>query len=83
MICIFCGFFSLVKRAKLHPISVTKVWRRIGVDLVGPLPETKSGNEYIITLCGYFSKWPEAAPPKSKCAKVVADFLFQVFCRHG
>lgn len=70
-------------RSELHPIPVTKVWHRVGIDLVGPLPETKSGNRYIITLCDYFSKWPEAAPLQSKCAEGVADFLFQVFCRHG
>ena len=28
------------------------------VDLIGPLPLTKSGNRYIITLVDYFSKWP-------------------------
>ena len=50
---------------------------------MGPLPETRAGNKYIITLCDYFSKWPEAAPLQSKCAEGVADFLFQVFCRHG
>ena len=70
-------------RSELHPIPVTKVWHRVGIDLIGPLPETKAGNKYIITLCDYFSKWPEAMPLKSKCAEGVADFLFQVFCRHG
>ncbi len=70
-------------RSKLHPIPVSKVWDRVGIDLVGPLPETKCGNKYIVTLSDYFSKWPEAAPLKSKCAEGVADFLFDVFCRHG
>ena len=70
-------------RSELHPIPVTKVWNRVGIDLVGPLPETRAGNKYIITLRDYFSKWPEAAPLQSKCAEGVADFLFQVFCRHG
>ena len=70
-------------RSELHPIPVTKVWNRVGIDLVGPLPETRAGNKYIKTLCDYFSKWPEAAPLQSKCAEGVADFLFQVFCRHG
>lgn len=70
-------------RSELHPIPVSKVWDRVGIDLVGPLPETKCGNKYIVTLSDYFSKWPEAAPLKSKCAEGVADFLFDVFCRHG
>ena len=33
---------------------------KVGIDLIGPLPETKAGNQYIITLVDYFSKWPEA-----------------------
>lgn len=70
-------------RSELHPIPVTKVWHRVGIDLVGPLPETKKGNKYIITLSDYFSKWPEAAPIPSKEATCVAHFLLETFCRHG
>ena len=70
-------------RAELHPIPVVKVWHRVGIDLVGPLPETKNGNKYIITLSDYFSKWPEAAAIPSKEATCVASFLLEVFCRHG
>lgn len=70
-------------RAELHPIPVTKVWHRVGIDLVGPLPETRAGNKYIITLSDYFSKWPEAAPLQTKSAEGVANFLFNTFCRHG
>lgn len=70
-------------RSELHPIPVTKVWHRVGIDLVGPLPVTEAGNKYIITLSDYFSKWPEAAPLPSKEASGVAKFLFDTFCRHG
>jgi hypothetical protein len=55
--------------SKLHPIEVKDiVWHRIGIDLVGPLPETSRGNKYLITCTDYFSKWPEAAPLKTKSA---------------
>ena len=57
-----CNRLLQKSRAELHPIPVTKVCHRVGIDLVGPLPETKRGNKYIITLTDYFSKWPEAAP---------------------
>ena len=62
-------------RAELHPIPVTKVWHKVGIDLVGPLSETKQGNKYIITLSDYFSKWPEAQAIPSKHAVCVAQFL--------
>ena len=64
--------------AQLHPIKVKDtVWHRIGIDLVGPLPETSRGNKYLITCTCYFSKWPEAAPLKSKSAEgtVVSDII--------
>ena len=71
------------QRPELHPIPVTDVWNHIGIDLVGPLPETIRGNKYIITATDYFSKWPEAAPLPDKTAVGVANFLFSLFCRHG
>ena len=46
--------------AELHPIPVKEeVWHTIGVNLIGPLPETTRGNKYIITVSCLFSKWPE------------------------
>lgn len=69
--------------ASLHPISVNSPWHRIGVDLVGPLPRTSSGNAYIITCSDYFTKWPEAVAAKDKSASTVAKFLFLLITRHG
>ena len=54
---------------------------QIGIDLVGPLPKTKRGNRFIITLVDYFSKWPEAAALPSKSASDVALFLYGIICR--
>ena len=48
----------------LHPIPVEpKLWHQVGMDLIGPMPETPRGNRYIITLTDYFSKWAEACCP--------------------
>ncbi|KAE9254329.1 hypothetical protein PF002_g2921 [Phytophthora fragariae] len=30
------------------------------VDAVGPLPETESGNKYILVFVDYFTRWAEA-----------------------
>jgi len=54
---------------------------QVGVDLIGPLPKTKRGNKYVITLVHYFSKWPEAEPLPDKTAIGVALFLYNLFCR--
>ena len=68
----------------LHPLPVpSKVWSQIGVDLVGPLQVTSSGNQYIVVAVDYFSKWLEAKAIPSKEAIHVADFLNSLFLRHG
>ena len=81
--CDTCQRVNNKQRPELHPIPVSDVWKQIGINLVGPLPETDRGNKYIITAMDYFSKWPEAAPLSDKTAVGVADFLFSIFCRHG
>ena len=85
-----CDICQRVKRKfdhpsePLHPLPVpSKVWSQIGVDLVGPLQVTSSGNQYIVVAVDYFSKWPEAKAIPSKEAIHVADFLNSLFLRHG
>ena len=48
--------------------------------MIGPLPTTKRGNKFVVTLVDYFSKWPEAAPLPDKTAVGVALFLYELFC---
>lgn len=56
---------------------------QVGIDLIGPLPLTKDGNKYIITMIDYFSKWPEAQALPNKCAQGVACFIYKTTCRYG
>ena len=68
----------------LHPVPVPqKVWSQVGLDLVGPLPETAAKNKYIAGFTDYFSKWTEAVAIQSKSAADVADALMKVVCRLG
>ncbi len=69
---------------ELHPIPVSpEVWKLIGMDLIGPLKLTPSGNQYILTMTCYFSKWVEAFPLKDKTALSVAQAIYSAYCRHG
>ena len=61
---------------ELHPVPVKSPWNHIGIDFVGPLVKSKSENQYILTVCDYFSKWVEAVP--SKHAIGVANALYKV-----
>ena len=51
--------------------------------MIGPLPTTRRGNKFVVTLVDYFSKWPEAAPLPDKTAAGVALFLYELFCRYA
>jgi len=57
-------------------------WKQIGIDLLGPLPESK-GMKYIVTAIDYFTKWPEAKAIPDKKAETVAQFLYELICRYG
>jgi len=56
---------------------------RVGLDIVGPLPVTSRGNQYIIVLVDYMTKWVEAEPTQSIESNDVIYFLSKVFSRHG
>ena len=69
---------------ELHPVSVPeKVWSQVGMDIIGPLPETERGNCYIVAMTDYFSKFPVAAPLKRKTAAEVAQFFLEAICDFG
>jgi len=73
-----------VKTEPLHPIKVGQPFDRVGMDIVGPLPMTKHGNQYIIVATEYLTKWPEArALPDAKAISVVPFFYEDIICRHG
>ena len=52
------------------------------VDLLGPLPESKNGNHYMLVIGDYFSRWMEASPVPNQEASTVAEKLVdEVFLR--
>ncbi|CAC5412542.1 unnamed protein product [Mytilus coruscus] len=55
---------------------------RIGIDVVVPCPVTRDGNEYMIVVQDYFTKWTEVYPVVRHNALTVADTLAtEFFCR--
>jgi Integrase zinc binding domain/Integrase core domain len=72
------------KNSEIHPIITGEPFERVGIDFVGPLPETAEGNRYIIVAIDYFSKWPEARAVKEHNAITTARFIYEdIICRHG
>ena len=56
---------------------------KVGLDIVGPLPKTQKGYQYIFVLVDYLTKWVEAEPSINIESDDVIHFLTRVFSRHG
>ncbi len=60
---------------QLKSIPVCELFHRVALDTAGPLPETKSGNKYILVAIDHYSKWCEAKAVVDHGAKTAARFL--------
>ncbi len=45
---------------KLYKYKIRHPFERIDMDLAGPYPMSQRGNQYILVVADYFSKWCEA-----------------------
>ena len=73
-----------VPPAPLHPIPVLgEPFERVLVDCVGPLPKTKSGHQYILTVMCAATRYPEAIPLRTIRAKPVVKALTKFFTTFG
>jgi hypothetical protein len=69
---------------ELKTIPICDLFHRIAMDTVGPLPETKSGNKYILVAIDHYSKWCEAKAVADHGVKIAARFLEDdIVCRYG
>ena len=51
-------------------------FNRVIIDCVGPLPKTKAGNQYLLTIMCSSTRFPEAIPMKNiKAPKIVAALV--------
>ena len=62
----------------LLPI-IEKPFQRIAIDIVGPLTPSKSGNKFILVICDYSTRHPEAVPLKTIAVETIADELRKFF----
>ncbi|KAK7495409.1 hypothetical protein BaRGS_00013348 [Batillaria attramentaria] len=66
-----------------HPL-IDKPFRRVGVDLVGPIiPASDRKNRYILVAVDYATRYPEAVPLPSIEAERVAEALREMWTRLG
>ncbi|XP_068236908.1 uncharacterized protein [Palaemon carinicauda] len=72
---------QVIPKAPLQPILVPdESFSKIIIDNVGPLPKTKKGNKYLLTLICPMAQYPIAIPLS---AKNIANSLLKVFTNFG
>ena len=62
-------------KAPLHPIPMGNPMQRIHIDIVGPLPRSRSGKRYILSAQCRFTKWAEAFAIPNQLATTCARVL--------
>ena len=73
-----------IPRAPLQPIpSFEEPFSRVPIDCVGPLPKSKSGNEYLLTNMCTSTRFPEAIPLRNIKAKAIVKTLIKLFTLVG
>nr|VZI49393.1 unnamed protein product [Spirometra erinaceieuropaei] len=85
LICQECGVCARFKhpthnpRAPLQPISTGYPNQRLGVDSVGPFPQSGKGNRYLLVMVDFFTKLAEAAPLPDQTTATVADAIMSTW----
>ena len=65
-----------VPKAPLVPLPIVSTpFEKIAMDIVGPLPRSRSGHWYILVICDYSTRYPEAIPLRSIDAEHIAEEL--------
>lgn len=70
--------------APLRPIPVVgEPFERVIVDCVGPLPRTKHGNQYLLTIMCAATRFPEAVPLRTITTRAIVKSLTKFFSIFG
>ena len=70
------------RRAPLQTVKAGSPMQVVAVDILGPLPESDAGNNYILVAGDYFTRWVEAYPiPNQEAITVAKKLVDEMFCR--
>lgn len=70
-------------KAPLTQLPVGAPMDRVAADVMGPFEVTPRGNQYVLVITDYFTKWVEAYPMKDQKAPTVATLIGEFFGRLG
>ncbi|KAL2035927.1 hypothetical protein VTO58DRAFT_101845 [Aureobasidium pullulans] len=68
-----------------HQVNVElQPFERWALDVVGPLPPSLSGKQYVITAIDYATNWPIARAVESADDETTAEFVYEeIYCAYG
>jgi len=68
----------------LHATPVKTPWEQVSIDLIGPLPRSTEGHNWLLVMQDRFTKWVELSPLRRATTPAVIQRLTkQVIFRHG
>ena len=83
--CIDCLRFNIVQEG-FHPlqsIEANKPWDHIQIDLIGPLPISTEGYEYILTVVDILTSYTVLRPLKNRDMESIVRAMWIIFCEYG
>ena len=83
--CEKCQFRSRYQNKEpLQIPPIPTLFAKWGIDIVGPVPRSMSGFQYMVFATDYFSGWVCGRRLRYQTAKVVAKFVYEeVITKHG
>ena len=86
--CLPCQQYNVSRSKKpgrLQPIPPPEgPFQLIGMDYCGPLKQTPRGNQYVLCITDYFTRWIVAVAVPDCSAQATAEALFNEYiCRYG
>ncbi|CAH8536658.1 unnamed protein product [Dicrocoelium dendriticum] len=60
------------RRGPLQPMTAGFPNEIVGIDIIGPLPETARGHRHVLVMVDYFTKWCEVVPLRNVDAWSIA-----------
>lgn len=71
-------------RAELQTVLLIKTqFEEISIDILGPLPYTRAGRQFILVISDHASRYLQAIPLSNITAKTVAQALLETFAKLG
>ena len=84
--CEICQRNSIGKPVKVPLINLPVIdtpFKRVAVDIIGPLQKSSKGNRFALVFLDLATKYPDAIPLKRIDSDTIAEALLDIFARVG